>query len=94
MSPEKSAAVSGAFGALTQTLLAQNSRTLEDVVAEMLQPMLKSWLDDNLPVAGGADGAGRDRAGLARPALAAAPIPHLDRLAPPRAAQLLMLQCG
>ena len=49
LSPEKSAAVSGAFGALTQTLLAQNSRTLEDVVAEMLQPMLKSWLDDNLP---------------------------------------------
>ena len=49
LSPEKGAAVSGAFGALTQTLLAQNSRTLEDVVAEMLQPMLKSWLDDNLP---------------------------------------------
>jgi len=49
LSPEKRAVVSGAFGALTQTLLAQNSRTLEDVVAEMLQPMLKSWLDDNLP---------------------------------------------
>ena len=30
-------------------MLAQNSRTLEEVVAEMLQPMLKSWLDDNLP---------------------------------------------
>jgi uncharacterized protein len=49
LSPEKRAAVSGAFGALAQTMLAQNSRTLEDVVAEMLQPMLKSWLDDNLP---------------------------------------------
>jgi cell pole-organizing protein PopZ len=49
LSPEKGAAVSGAFGALAHTLLAQNSRTLEDVVAEMLQPMLKSWLDDNLP---------------------------------------------
>ena len=49
LSPENGAAVSGAFGALAHTLLAQNSRTLEDVVAEMLQPMLKSWLDDNLP---------------------------------------------
>jgi cell pole-organizing protein PopZ len=49
LSPEKSAAVSGAFGALTESLLGQTSRTLEDVVAEMLQPMLKSWLDDNLP---------------------------------------------
>jgi uncharacterized protein len=49
LSREKGAAVSGAFGALAHTLLAQNSRTLEDVVAEMLQPMLKSWLDDNLP---------------------------------------------
>ena len=48
LSPEKQAAVSGAFGALAQTLL-QNSRTLEDVVADTLQPMLKSWLDDNLP---------------------------------------------
>jgi cell pole-organizing protein PopZ len=48
LSPEKSAAVSGSFGALAQTLL-QNSRTLEEVVAETLQPMLKSWLDDNLP---------------------------------------------
>ncbi len=49
LSPDKGAAVSGAFGALAHTILAQNSRTLEDVVAGMLQPMLKSWLDDNLP---------------------------------------------
>jgi cell pole-organizing protein PopZ len=49
LSPEKSAAVSGAFGTLTHSLLGQNARTLEDLVAEMLQPMLKSWLDDNLP---------------------------------------------
>ncbi len=26
-----------------------NARTLEDLVKEMLRPMLKSWLDDNLP---------------------------------------------
>lgn len=49
LSPQQGAAVSGSFGALAQTILAQNSRTLEDIVAEMLQPMLKSWLDDNLP---------------------------------------------
>ena len=27
----------------------KNARTLEDLVKEMLRPMLKSWLDDNLP---------------------------------------------
>ena len=26
-----------------------NARTLEDLVKEMLRPMLKTWLDDNLP---------------------------------------------
>jgi cell pole-organizing protein PopZ len=30
-------------------VLVQNARTLEDLVKEMLQPLLKSWLDDNLP---------------------------------------------
>ncbi len=30
-------------------MLTQNARTLEDLVKEMLRPMLKSWLDDNLP---------------------------------------------
>jgi len=32
------------------TVLIQNGRTLEDLVREMLRPMLKSWLDDNCPV--------------------------------------------
>ena len=41
--------VSGAFNALAHTILAQNARTLEDLVSEMLRPMLKSWLDANLP---------------------------------------------
>ena len=35
--------------ALAQTVLVENVRTLEDLVREMLQPMLRSWLDDNLP---------------------------------------------
>jgi hypothetical protein len=49
MSPTTSAAVDSAFSALAQTVLVQNARTLEDLVREMLRPMLKSWLDDNLP---------------------------------------------
>jgi uncharacterized protein len=49
VSSETSAAVDSAFSALAQTVLVQNARTLEDLVREMLRPMLKSWLDDNLP---------------------------------------------
>ncbi len=41
--------VHGAFSALAHTILAQNARTLEDLVTEMLSPMLKGWLDENLP---------------------------------------------
>ena len=43
------AAVDSAFNALAQTVLVHNARTLEDLVREMLRPMLKVWLDDNLP---------------------------------------------
>ena len=49
LSPNADASVSGAFSALAHTILAQNARTLEDLVSEMLRPMLKDWLDDNLP---------------------------------------------
>ena len=38
-----------AFNSLANTVLSNNARTLEDLVKEMLRPMLKSWLDDNLP---------------------------------------------
>ncbi len=43
------AAVDSAFNALAHTVIGQNARTLEDLVKEMLRPLLKSWLDDNLP---------------------------------------------
>jgi hypothetical protein len=43
-------AVESAFSTLANTVLSNNARTLEDLVKEMLRPMLKSWLDDNLPV--------------------------------------------
>ncbi len=49
LSRATSAAVDSAFNSLAQTVLVQNARTLEDLVREMLRPMLKSWLDDNLP---------------------------------------------
>ena len=49
VAPTTSAAVDSAFNTLAQTVLVQNARTLEDLVREMLRPMLKSWLDDNLP---------------------------------------------
>lgn len=49
LSDQSDVAVAGAFSALAHTILAQNARTLEDLVAEMLKPMLKEWLDDNLP---------------------------------------------
>jgi cell pole-organizing protein PopZ len=49
MSSSTSAAVDSAFNTLAHTVLVQNARTLEDLVKEMLQPLLKAWLDDNLP---------------------------------------------
>ena len=42
-------AVDNAFNSLAHTVLGNNARTLEDLVKEMLRPMLKAWLDDNLP---------------------------------------------
>ena len=44
-----SSAVDSAFNTLAQTVLVHNARTLEDLVREMLRPLLKTWLDDNLP---------------------------------------------
>jgi uncharacterized protein len=49
LSPRATAAVDLAFNTLAHTVLVQNARTLEDLVREMLKPMLKAWLDDNLP---------------------------------------------
>jgi cell pole-organizing protein PopZ len=49
VSAPTNAAVSASFGTLARTIMSNNSRSLEDVVAELLKPMLRSWLDDNLP---------------------------------------------
>lgn len=49
ISGSTASAVESAFSSLTSTVLSNNARTLEDLVKEMMRPMLKSWLDDNLP---------------------------------------------
>lgn len=49
MSQATSAAVDSAFNQLAQSVFTQNGRTIEDLVRDMLRPMLKTWLDDNLP---------------------------------------------
>jgi uncharacterized protein len=49
ISSSTSAAIDSAFNTLAHTVLVQNARTLEDLVREMLRPLLKTWLDDNLP---------------------------------------------
>lgn len=49
VSPPTNAAVAASFGTLARTIMTNNSRSLEDVVGELLKPMLRSWLDDNLP---------------------------------------------
>jgi uncharacterized protein len=50
VSPEAAVAAASAFGALSAAIaMPREGRTLEDVVREMLQPLLKQWLDENLP---------------------------------------------
>ena len=48
ISREANNAVQAAFNALQRTIV-HNSQTLDDLVHEMLRPILKVWLDDNLP---------------------------------------------
>jgi hypothetical protein len=42
-------AIKQSFGALAHTHLTQQLPPLEDIIRDMLRPMLKNWLDDNLP---------------------------------------------
>ncbi len=49
MSEMTDSAVNSAFSSLSNTILSANSRTLDDLVREMHRPMIKAWLDDNLP---------------------------------------------
>lgn len=50
LSPQADHAVHGAFDQLASTILSDQARTLEDLVGDMMRPMLQLWLDENLPV--------------------------------------------
>ena len=49
LSSNADSSVASAFSSLENFVLSTHSRTLEDLVQEMLRPMLKDWLDANLP---------------------------------------------
>jgi cell pole-organizing protein PopZ len=49
LSHDASASVSGAFERLGASMRPSQPQTVEDLMKEMLRPMLKAWLDDNLP---------------------------------------------
>ncbi len=50
LSPTADASIASSFQTLATTMLFQDKSLMEDMVREMLRPMLKNWLDDNLPV--------------------------------------------
>ncbi len=52
LAPESAEQASSAFDRLADTIMAQatgGERSIEDITRELLRPMLKSWLDHNLP---------------------------------------------
>jgi cell pole-organizing protein PopZ len=49
LSPATAAAIKAAFNTLAQTTRPRGGRTVEELVSELIRPMLKTWLDDNLP---------------------------------------------
>jgi cell pole-organizing protein PopZ len=49
ISDEAGMAVAAAFGSLSGMSTHKGGRTMEELVQDMMRPMLKSWLDANLP---------------------------------------------
>jgi uncharacterized protein len=49
LSAEANEAVTASFGALSANLAARSAEVADGLVREMLRPMLKQWLDENLP---------------------------------------------
>jgi|HubBroStandDraft_1064217.scaffolds.fasta_scaffold51670_2 cell pole-organizing protein PopZ len=49
LSPEANEAVVSSFEALSANLALRSAELADGLVREMLRPMLKQWLDDNLP---------------------------------------------
>lgn len=50
LSPKVGETVIAAFDQLAETVANSHVRVVEEAVRDMLRPMLKTWLDDNLPV--------------------------------------------
>jgi cell pole-organizing protein PopZ len=50
VSPATDAMVSHAFNTLIASRFLQSNDVMSEMVREMLRPMLKAWLDDNLPI--------------------------------------------
>jgi len=49
ISENVAASVKSSFGALNSGMSISSSTTIEGLMSEMLRPMLKEWLDENLP---------------------------------------------
>ena len=49
LSPEANEAVALSFGALSANLEVRSAELADGMVRDMLRPMLKQWLDENLP---------------------------------------------
>ncbi len=49
MSPEAGEAAALSFGALSANLAVRSAELADELVRETLRPMLKQWLDENLP---------------------------------------------
>ena len=49
LAPPMSESVMSAFEALAATVVLENKPMLEGILRDLLRPMLKAWLDDNLP---------------------------------------------
>lgn len=49
LSPQSGAAVAGAFEQLAREMFSGSHRTVDGLVEDLLRPMLRDWLDDNLP---------------------------------------------
>jgi cell pole-organizing protein PopZ len=49
LSASANASIASSFQSLAQTMLFKDKGVVEDMARDMLRPMLKQWLDDNLP---------------------------------------------
>lgn len=49
LSNQAAESISGAFSNLSNLVVSGQAKTMEDLMREMLRPMLQAWLDQNLP---------------------------------------------